>query len=330
MTTLIYCADGNRRFAEIALRHGYKYGAQLPNTVYFPPMFTDQNWRNPDRPGYMAAVQKFRPALATVLDWEREEQLPDVLDWAEEAAQWVTEAVILIPKVVGGVKRLPREICGKQVRLGYAAATTFSGTPVPISEFRDWPVHCLGGGPANQMDLARSLDVQSADGNYIQSMARKYAQFYSPSASRAKNRSWPTLTGAGLLVEWDAPYVAFELTCIAVPMAWNGCTGQQIWSAQLEFLRSIGIEPIAHQERLFTTASFKRCAKCGRELPISEYHRKDRARLRSDCKDCWNFYRAKRYAEKPHSVRPLRTPEQREQHRIATRRQRLAKVLTQK
>ena len=52
-------------------RHDYDYGAQLPNTVYFPPVFTDQNWRKPDRPGYMAAVERYHPALATVLDWER-------------------------------------------------------------------------------------------------------------------------------------------------------------------------------------------------------------------------------------------------------------------
>jgi hypothetical protein len=42
---LIYCADGNRSFAEIALRHGYEYGACLPNTIYLDPYFTDQDWR---------------------------------------------------------------------------------------------------------------------------------------------------------------------------------------------------------------------------------------------------------------------------------------------
>ena len=249
--TLIYCADGNRRFAEIALRRGLQYGAQLPNKVYFPPYFTDQNWKTPNRSGYMAAVEKYRPALATVLDWELPEQLPLVLDWAEEASQWVQDSIIIIPKVVGGIKQLPRAINGKPVRLGYSAASTFSSTPCPVSEFRGWSVHCLGGGPGNQMDLARKLDVQSADGNYIQLMARKYVQFYSP-GTRARNRHWPRLkSDADIHIEWDAPYVAFELTCIAVPMAWSGASGQSIWERQLIFLEEMGITPSHVQHRLF-------------------------------------------------------------------------------
>jgi hypothetical protein len=114
--TLIYCAAGNSRFAEIAISHGYLYGACLPNTVYFPPAFADQDWRAFNRAtteqkrmelraAYFTTLDRFRPRLATVLDWEREEQLPEVLSWADEASQLVTEAVIIIPKVVGGIKR---------------------------------------------------------------------------------------------------------------------------------------------------------------------------------------------------------------------------------
>lgn len=99
---LIYCADGNRRFAEIAIRNGYMYGAQLPNTVYFDPYFVDQDWRKPNRIRYMIALAQHRPALATVLDWEREDQLPEVLDWAEEASQYVTDNDINILSWRGG------------------------------------------------------------------------------------------------------------------------------------------------------------------------------------------------------------------------------------
>src|SRR5688572_8161181 len=162
--TLIYSAAGNKRFAEIALRY-INYGAQLPNTIYFPPYFTDQNWKDPKRDKYMAAVARWKPALATVLDWERPEQLSEVLDWADEASQHVTDSVIIIPKVVGGIKQLPRTINGKPVRLGYSAATTFASTPVTLGEYKGWPVHCLGGGVRVQMDVSRKADVVSADGN---------------------------------------------------------------------------------------------------------------------------------------------------------------------
>ncbi len=335
--TLIYCADGNRRFAEIAIRRGYLYGAQLPNTVYFPPAFTDQDWRGFKkaktaerraelRKRYFDTLERYRPRLATVLDWELPEQLLEVLDWAEQAAQWVTEAVIIIPKVVGGIKQLPREIGGKQVRLGYSAASSFSGTPVSLGEFRGWPVHCLGGSVSVQMHVARTIPTTlSADGNYIQQQARSLCQFYSPSF-RAKNNQWPKLSEAGIYTKHDSPYLAFELTCIGVPMAWNGANGQEIWQAQLAYLDSIG-QPRAVQETLFSTTPMKCCSKCERMLPLSQFYPKDRTRLRDDCRECYNLYRSIHYAESPKRVRPLRTPEQREQHRIASRRARLAKVL---
>jgi hypothetical protein len=80
---LIYCAAGNRRFAEIAIRNGFTYGAQLPKTIYYTPEFVDQNWRKPDRMKYMNALAQYRPRLATVLDLEYPHQFAEVLSWAE-------------------------------------------------------------------------------------------------------------------------------------------------------------------------------------------------------------------------------------------------------
>lgn len=210
---LIYCADGNKRFADIAITQGFRYGAQLPNTIYHPVHFVDQDWRAPNRERYMAALAEHRPALATVLDWEREDQLDEVLSWAEEAARHVTEAVVIIPKVHSGIARLPREVGGKQVRLGYSVPTKFAGTEVMQFEFQGWPVHLLGGGPPAQMKLARYLDVQSADGNYTAKLALQFAKYYSEGA-------WVQIQG----VERgnDAPYRAFTLSCINVRNAWLG------------------------------------------------------------------------------------------------------------
>jgi len=261
---LFYCADGNRKFAEIAIRRGYLYGAQLPNKVYYRPEFTDQDWRGfsrartPEqrlklRAAYMADVARYKPRLATVLDWEREDQFTEVMSWAEEAAQHVTEAVIVIPKVIGWIKRIPRRVNGVPIRLGYSAATTFSGTPVQEEEFTGRLVHCLGGGPARQMGLARRLAVESADGNYIQNMARRAAQFYSPAVC-GKNANWPTLREAAIDVRINAPYIAFELTCIGVPLAWRGASSAEIWEAQLEFLKLIELRPYARQLRLWSPA----------------------------------------------------------------------------
>lgn len=248
---LIYCAAGNKRFAEIAIRWGYQYGAQLPNTIYYNPYFTDQNWKKPNREKYMKTVKKYRPTIATVLDWEQEGQLNEVLSWADEASQWVWEAVIIIPKVVGGVKRLPRQINGKQVRLGYSASSTFSSTPVSLDEFKTWPIHCLGGSVRKQIEMSQTDGLVSADGNYIQNMARRHCMLYSP-AVRANNNGWPQLREFGLAyMEKDAIYLAFELTCMAVPMAFAGCSGQEIYNAQWEWLLDQGYQAESIQLQLF-------------------------------------------------------------------------------
>ena len=131
---IIYCANGNRRFAEIAINHGFLYGAQMPGTVYFPPMFCDQDWKKPDREKYMTCLAEHKPYMASVLDLERPAQLDEVLGWAEDAAQWV-DVLMIIPKFFGAIELLPRSIAGKKVRLGYSVPTKIGGTEVPTWEF---------------------------------------------------------------------------------------------------------------------------------------------------------------------------------------------------
>lgn len=174
--TLIYCAGHNREYAAIA-RAWFLLGARLPDLLYYPVEFADQKYKDPHRVEYMAALAEQRPRLATDLDWSTEEQFGEVMAWAEEAAQYVSEAVIIIPKVHGGIARLPRTVSGKQVRLGYSVPTAYGGTEVWVGEFTGWPVHLLGGGTNAQLRLARYLDVWSADGNYIHHKI-KHGQYF--------------------------------------------------------------------------------------------------------------------------------------------------------
>lgn len=229
--TLIYCGGGNRRLAEIAVAAGFRYGAQLPNTIYpdvAPLWFADQDWRDPKREAYMAALAKHRPTQATVLDLERDEQLPEVLDWAEEAAQHV-ERVVIVPKVFGIIDRLPDRIGGADVVLGYSVPTRYAGTEVPTWEFVRRPVHLLGGSPHAQMRLAHYFNVVSADGNMHQMFATRFCMFWVPGTARyASNRWWPTLKEASGGELWgngesdaDAPYEAFRRSCENIVAAWR-------------------------------------------------------------------------------------------------------------
>jgi hypothetical protein len=226
---LVYCANGNTQLTDIALAHGFYYGARLPGSIYHPIWFADQDWKKPDRAAYMAGLAEHRPYMATVMDWEREEQLPDVLSWAEEAAQYV-EWVVLIPKVLGQIGRLPRRIGGKRVVLGYSVPTKYGGTPNPLWEFAGWPIHLLGGQPQYQMELWRYFtcisEVVSADGNYAQRMAVKYVRFWKPgNAYYTDSRFWPRVRDVdGERWGHDAPYEAFRRSCANIMAAWERLT----------------------------------------------------------------------------------------------------------
>jgi len=192
--TLIYCGSGNKVFAELAISAGFRYGVQLPGMVYYTLYFADQNWKHPNRCAYMTALEKHRPYMASVLDWERQEQLSEVLEWAEEAAQFC-ETVMIIPKVHGGVTQLPRTIGGKPVRLGYSVPTKHGGTSLMVSEFYGWPVHLLGGSPHEQVKLWRYLpNVVSADGNMAMKMATRFCAFYDYNYHNGKRTHWPTIS----------------------------------------------------------------------------------------------------------------------------------------
>lgn len=207
---LIYCASGNKRFAEIAINAGFLYGAQLPATIYYPIYFADQNWKDPNKEKYMMALKEHKPYMASVLDLESESQLQEVLEWAEEAAAFV-EIVMIIPKVFGIISKLPRQINGKQIRLGYSVPTKHGGTEVPIWEFYNWPIHLLGGSPHKQMVIRKYLDVKSLDGNYHGLKARKWGEYW----------EWPGRWVSGKFQYNDGIYDAFEFSCKNIMQAWQ-------------------------------------------------------------------------------------------------------------
>lgn len=224
MTDVIYCSDGNPKLTRIAVEAGLLYGARLPGTVYediAPLYFADQNWKRPDRARYMAKLEEYRPHMATVLDWERPDQLPEVLSWAEEAAQ-IVQVVVVVPKA-GGISKLPREINGKEIRLGYSVPTNYGGTELPTWQFDGWPVHLLGGSPHRQMDLAHYLAVKSVDGNMANKMATRFCMFWQPGTARyANNRYWPRLREAdGYKWGKDAYYEALRRSCVNIMAEWK-------------------------------------------------------------------------------------------------------------
>jgi hypothetical protein len=217
---LYFCAGDNVRFAEIAIQSGLRYGAQIPTRVHFPILFADQNWKRPDRTAYLSAVRIHRPHLATVLDWERTEQLDEVLSWAEEVAALV-DVVIVVPKVIGGIEHIPDSIGGRPVRLGRPVGPHESEAP-PVWEYGIRPVHLLGGSPHRQMMTARYLNVLSVDCSVTAAMACRKAAFWTPRRLfNTRSRWWAQLQEIGLGNLTDAPYEAFARSCAAIFEGWQ-------------------------------------------------------------------------------------------------------------
>lgn len=209
---LIYCADGNPRFAKIAIDNGFEYGVQVPRKNYFPIYFADQNWKRPNREKYMAGIARLKPEMCTVLDLEKEEQYDEVLDWATEAAQYVNK-VIIIPKVTGIIARLPREISGKEVVLGYSVPTSFGSTPISLDEFTlNWKVHLLGGNPNRQIAIwaKPNIHVYSVDSNFVNMIATHGLKYWSAEGVRDYPFGYR-----------DAMYEAFDLSCKNLQAAWD-------------------------------------------------------------------------------------------------------------
>lgn len=216
MIDIIYCAD-NEPYGTIA-KEFIEVGTQLPNKVYFDDIrFADQDWRNPDRPRYLGMLKRHTPKIATVLDWERADQQDEVLGWAEDAAEFA-DVVVIIPKCSESIAYLNthgvRRIGGKEVRLGYSVPTSHGGTNLFVGEFAGWPIHALGGSPKRQLEIARYLDVRSADGNYIH-LKIKVGQFYD-------GQRWVQLRDRGYDVQGDQiPQTVLRLSFPNYVSAWK-------------------------------------------------------------------------------------------------------------
>lgn len=155
----------------------------------------------------------------------------------KQGNQHVQESVIIIPKVKGTISRIPPQINGKQVRLGYSTPTKYAGTKVSLSEFKGRSIHCLGGSPKAQRQVHAAVRCDSVDGNDLSRAARNN-QFFSPARVSGSNPSFPTLHEAGIYVKHNGPYLAFELSMIAYVMYWENKDAHTILEAQSQFLRS--------------------------------------------------------------------------------------------
>lgn len=174
---LIWCQGGNPHSAKLAIAAGWWYGFRSDSNHYAeelgPVALIDSHWEDDrvDWQRHLAVCAEVRPWLATVPDTLSINQLDRTLTQAEQIAQHAIPLVV--PKCEGLIERLPREIGGKPIVLGYSVPTSYGGTDLPLWNFLGRPVHLLGGNPRRQMELCQYLAVVSADGNLAWRLARR-------------------------------------------------------------------------------------------------------------------------------------------------------------
>lgn len=185
---LAFCSGWQIGIRSSCNREGIKLSDSVDNEAIwrwrFEITFIDNAYENYNHQHHLSVVKRFTPKYATVMDIMTKEQcakdnivyhpLEEILDWAEELSQYA-QNVIVIPKY-DCLSRIPTKFM-----LGYSVPTSHGGTPLPVSIFKDWRVHLLGGSWKNQLAILHELEdsVVSIDNNHVHKIAQ-YAQYYLP------------------------------------------------------------------------------------------------------------------------------------------------------
>lgn len=268
---LIFCAAGNKAYTDIAAQYGELPGGRLPGKIYQASLyFADQHYSKPDeagkkasggigdpaerkrvyakaygealatmRKGYMKALAKHQPYMATVLDLERPEQFEEVCLWVIEARRYVTK-VVIIPKYSGAIAQL-KKVFGLDWIAGYSVETSYGKTDVAVEEFAGLEVHLLGGDPMRQYELASCFNTVSVDCNMHMQHARRN-MFFSNARTRAKNKTWPMLKESVYGdVKKDTNKLAFTLSCMNINAMWQGCKATVRFAVERDIAQIIAI-----------------------------------------------------------------------------------------
>ena len=208
---IIYCAGGNRRFAEIAIAEGFQYGTRHDYKPYHhefgvPLTMVDINWKSYYWPDYTRKIAEWQPVIAMVPDYEHPDQRQSMQDKARELLALGVARPMCCPKFIGAVAHIP-EWCVVAI----SVPTTYAGFLPPVSELRGRRVHLLGGSPHAQIELIKyyglmGVEVVSIDCNMHQKAAQLGTYF--------SGRKWRNM-GAGKVSTDDA----FRRSCQGIMRA---------------------------------------------------------------------------------------------------------------
>lgn len=146
----------------------------------FEATFIEVDYKRSGFTKHPARIAHCKPTYATVPDLsDQAVDLADIARALQQAEQLQQHCAIplIVPKVSGQLAHIPLDIA-----IGYSIPTSYGGATYPLWELAGRRVHLLGGSPKKQFEAYRYLsaiaEVISADSNYAQLMATRYAEYW--------------------------------------------------------------------------------------------------------------------------------------------------------
>lgn len=135
--------------------------------------FLDLHWEDPDFQSLLEAAAWHDPKYIIAGDYDGS-NYQQINDRARQLRN-LAEHVIVVPHHPGEVAKIP-----EWAVVGYSTPTDYGGTEAWLWEYRDRPIHILGGTPHQQLEVLRYLadDAVSVDGNSYHKAATLGAKYW--------------------------------------------------------------------------------------------------------------------------------------------------------
>lgn len=142
------------------------------------PIFIDNSYTRYDHEKHRQIVMDERPKYATVRDVMTPKQCAEagiryypprqIKKWADDLSQYA-DNVIIVPKHKKAMDLFPPD----KYMVGYSIPSSYGGCPIPITHFKDYRIHLLGGSPSMQIAYFGEMpdNVVSLDNNSLHKMA---------------------------------------------------------------------------------------------------------------------------------------------------------------
>ncbi len=169
----------SKKITQIASNHGWYAGAKYTNYRDIRNIekvaLVDIDWINYDFHKHLEMVKITNPFFTVARDIFKTKDLSTIVKQANELKKYV-EYIIFVPKKKGIISIIASNFNNNFI-LGFSVPSKYGMTNVSVDEFRNYPVHLLGGRPDLQRKLANELNVVSIDGNRL-TLDAKYGDYF--------------------------------------------------------------------------------------------------------------------------------------------------------